>query len=94
MRIEADTTGLQSAARDFDRAVTELHQTLASLSGPADSAAQGAGLAAPAFESMWAAWSSVLSGLSGRLQGTGAALRQGAHAYAAADEHSIPRPDT
>jgi uncharacterized protein YukE len=94
MRIEADTTGLLSAAGDFDRAVTELREALASLSGPADAAAQGAGLAAPAFESMWVAWSSVLSGLGGRLQATGAALGQGAHAYAAADEHSIPRPDT
>ena len=94
MRLEADPTGLQSAAADFDRATTELREALAALSGPADAATGGAGLAATAFESMWTVWSSALEGAVGPLEATGAALRRGAEAYATTDRRSIPPPDT
>ena len=94
MRIEADRTALLSAARDFDHAGSEIRGALAALSGAADAAASGAGLAAGACESMWAAWSSALAGAAGRLDDVAGALRFAAETYTRTDRSAIPRPDT
>ena len=93
MRIEADPTRLRSAAAGLGRLTTDLRAALAALSGLANAATLDAGPAGRAFESMWAAWSSALPELAGRLEVTAAALRLAADRYAAVDEQSIPPPD-